>query len=87
MGRHIVLVSVKQLALKKERKKKKPQSIATANFYGINLIELYKAYGYLDDIDIDCKNNCFENTELLSDDAVSHIQGLINLLTEKRTLK
>jgi transcriptional regulator with XRE-family HTH domain len=58
-----------------------------ANFYGINLIELYKAYGYLDDIDIDCKNNCFENTELLSDDAVSHIQGLINLLTEKRTLK
>lgn len=58
-----------------------------ANFYGINLIELYKAYGYLDDTDIDCKNNCFENTELLNDDAVSHIQGLINLLTEKRTLK
>ena len=45
-----------------------------ANFYGINLIELYKAYGYLDDTDIDCKNNCFENTELLNDDAVSHIQ-------------
>lgn len=42
---------------------------------------------YLDDTDIDCKNNCFENTELLNDDAVSHIQGLINLLTEKRTLK
>ena len=27
-----------------------------ANFYGINLIESIQAYGYLDDIDIDCKN-------------------------------
>ena len=58
-----------------------------ANFYGVNLIELYKAYGYLDETDINCKNNCFENTEFLSEEAVSYIQGLINLLTEKRTLK
>ena len=64
-----------------------PQLKALANFYGINLIELYKAYGYLDETDINCKNNCFENIEFLSDDATSHIQGLINLLTEKRTLK
>lgn len=58
-----------------------------ANFYGISLIELYKAYGYLDEDDIDFKKNHFENTELLSEEAVSHIQGLINLITEKRTLK
>lgn len=58
-----------------------------AHFYGINVIELYKAYGYLDEADITCKNSCFENTEFLSEEAVSHIQGLINLLTEKRTLK
>lgn len=58
-----------------------------ANFYGVNLVELYKAYGYLDETDIDYKNNYFENAELLDKDAISHIQGLINLLTEKRTLK
>ena len=58
-----------------------------ASFYGINLIELYKAYGYLDNTDIDCKNNCFENAEFLSEEAASYIQGLINLLTEKRTMK
>ena len=58
-----------------------------ANFYGINLIELYKAYGYLDEVDINCKDNYFENTEFLDEDAAFHIQGIINLLTEKRTLK
>lgn len=56
-----------------------------ANFYEINVIDLYKAYGYLDDDDIDGKHNCFENTEFLNEDAISSIQSLINLLTEKRT--
>lgn len=56
-----------------------------ANFYGIDVIELYKAYGYLDENDIEGNHNCFKNTEFLSDDAISSIQRLINLLTEKRT--
>ena len=46
---------------------------ALANFYNINLIELYKAYGYLDETDINFQNH-------------SSIQGLINLLAEKRAL-
>lgn len=58
-----------------------------ANFYGIDVIELYKAYGYLDENDLNRKTICFENTEFLSDEAVASIQGLINLLTEKRTQK
>ena len=40
-----------------------------ANFYNINLIELYKA-----------------NAEFLDEESRSSIQGLINLLAEKRTL-
>lgn len=59
---------------------------ALANFYNINLIELYKAYGYLDEQDMNFRNNCFENTEFLDEESHSSIQGLINLLTEKRTL-
>lgn len=55
-----------------------------ANFYGIDVIDLYKAYGYLDENDIEGNHICFENTEFLSDDAISSIQGLINLLIEKR---
>ena len=57
-----------------------------ANFYNINLIELYKAYGYLDETDINFQNDCFENTEFLDEESHSSIQGLINLLAEKRTL-
>lgn len=60
---------------------------ALANFYGINLIELYKAYGYLDEKDIDCPNTYFENVDFLSEEAISYIQGLINLLTETRIIK
>ena len=60
---------------------------ALANFYGIDVIELYKAYGYLDENDLNRKTICFENTEFLSDEAVASIQGLINLLSEKRTQK
>ena len=59
---------------------------ALANFYNINLMELYKAYGYLDEKDINFQSDRFENTELLNEDAHSSIQGLINLLAEKRTL-
>lgn len=55
-----------------------------ANFYGINVIDLYKAYGYLDENDIEDNHNCFENTDFLNDDAISSIQKLINLLIEKR---
>lgn len=57
-----------------------------ANFYNINLIELYKAYGYLNETDINFQNNCFENAEFLDEESRSSIQGLINLLAEKRTL-
>ena len=57
-----------------------------ANFYNINLIELYKAYGYLDETDINFQNNCFENAEFLDEESRSSIQGLINLLAEKRAL-
>ena len=54
-----------------------------ANFYGIDLIELYKAYGYLDDEDIKRKTVFFDNSELLTDEAIASIQVLINQLTEK----
>ena len=60
---------------------------ALANFYGIDVIELYKAYGYLDEDDLERKTVCFENSELLTDEAIASIQELINLLTEKRTQK
>lgn len=55
-----------------------------ANFYGIDLIELYKAYGYLDDKDFEQKDVCFDNLEFLEDDAIASIQGIINLLIRKR---
>lgn len=64
-----------------------PQLKALANFYGIDVIELYKAYGYLDDDDLERKTVCFENSEFLTDEAIASIQELINLLTEKRTQK
>ena len=57
---------------------------ALANFYGIDLIELYKAYGYLDDKDLERKIVCFDNSELLEDKAIASIQEIINLLTRKR---
>ena len=60
---------------------------ALANFYGIDVIELYKAYGYLDEDDLERKTVCFENSEFLTDEAIASIQELINLLTEKRTQK
>lgn len=60
---------------------------ALANFYGIDVIELYKAYGYLSEDDLERKAVCFENSEFLSDEAIASIQELINLLTEKRTQK
>ncbi|HAJ49426.1 MAG TPA: hypothetical protein DCL84_03190 [Eubacterium sp.] len=62
-----------------------PQLKALANFYNINVINLYKAYGYLDDSDINFENVTFENTEFLDEESYSSIQGLINLLAEKRT--
>ena len=55
-----------------------------ANFYGIDVVDLYKAYGYLDENDIEENRIYFENTEFLSDDAISSIQGIINLLIGKR---
>lgn len=58
---------------------------ALANFYKIDVVELYKAYGYLDENDIERKTICFENAECLSNEAIASIQGLINLLAEKRT--
>lgn len=58
---------------------------ALANFYKIDVIELYKAYGYLDANDLERKTIYFENTEFLSEEAISSIQRIINLLTEKRT--
>mgnify|MGYP001062952809 CR=1 FL=1 len=61
---------------------------ALANFYNINLIELYKAYGYLDETDINFQNDCFENNRsiLCKNQRKRSIQGLINLLAEKRAL-
>ena len=58
---------------------------ALANFYGINVINLYMAYGYLDEHDIKDNYNCFENTKFLSETEIDLIQKLINLLTEKGT--
>lgn len=66
---------------------KKPpatQLKALANFYRIDVIDLYIAYGYLDENDIEYRHTCFDNTEFLSDDAITSIQSIINLLTEKR---
>lgn len=57
-----------------------------ANFYGINVIDLYRAYGYLDDSDINFETVKFENIEFLDDKSLSLIQELINLLAEKRTI-
>ena len=56
---------------------------ALANFYGIDLIELYKAYGYLNEEDLEQKNVCFDNSELLEDEAIASIQEIINILTRK----
>ena len=47
-------------------------------------MELYKAYGYLDDKDLERKIVCFDNSELLEDKAIASIQEIINLLTRKR---
>lgn len=65
---------------------KKPPALqlkSLANFYGIDIIEIYKAYGYLDDTDFERKIVHFDNSELLTDEAIASIQEIINILTRK----
>lgn len=58
-----------------------------ADFYNISVVELYKAYGYLNDDDLKRKSVYFENADFLTDKEIIAIQELINLLAEKRTQK
>lgn len=60
---------------------------ALADFYNINIVELYKAYGYLNEDDLKRKTVYFENADVLTDKEIATIQEIINLLAEKRTRK
>lgn len=55
-----------------------------ADFYCIDVIPLYFAYGYLSESDINNFNQFFQNTEFLNKEEIDSIQNMINLLVRKK---
>lgn len=55
-----------------------------SKLYGVDLIELYLAAGYLDANDLCSYERVFQNVELLTPDEKESIQTQINLFTKDR---
>jgi transcriptional regulator with XRE-family HTH domain len=55
-----------------------------ANYYDIDVIPLYLAYGYLIDQDLQSYVKCYKNTESLSEKENYVIQEIINLLVKEK---
>lgn len=55
-----------------------------ANYYDIDVIPLYFAYGYLDKADIQSFECFFQNTEFLDSEEINSIQNMINLLVKEK---
>ncbi len=57
---------------------------ALANLYNINLIELYRMAGYLDEEALSSYKQVFHNVDLLTEDERNHTQAQIDLFTKGR---
>ncbi len=57
---------------------------ALADFYNMDVIQLYKDYGYLNEDDTSCYCKIFKNAELLTDDEIKVVQDMIDILTKTR---
>ena len=57
---------------------------ALSNLYSINLIELYRMAGYLDEEALSSYKQVFHNVNLLTEDERNHIQAHIDLFTKGR---
>lgn len=55
-----------------------------ADYYDIDVIPLYKSYGYLDNEDLESYKKCYKNTELLNEEEMNTIQTMINLLVKEK---
>lgn len=55
-----------------------------SNLYSINLIELYRMAGYLDEEALSSYKQVFHNVNLLTEDERNHIQAQIDLFTKGR---
>lgn len=58
---------------------------ALSKLYGINLLELYRMAGYLDEEAISSYKQVFQNVNLLTEEERAHIQTQIDLFTKGRT--
>lgn len=57
---------------------------ALSKLYDINLIELYRMAGYLDEEALSSYERVFQNVDLLTEDERNHIQAQIDLFTKGR---
>ena len=57
---------------------------ALSKLYSINLIELYRMAGYLDEEALSSYERVFQNIDLLTEDERNHIQAQIDLFTKGR---
>lgn len=55
-----------------------------SKLYNINLIELYRIAGYLDEEALSSYEQVFQNVDLLTEDERNHIQAQIDLFTKGR---
>jgi Uncharacterized protein conserved in bacteria len=58
--------------------------LTLSKLYNFNLVECYRATGYLDEESLSSYKQVFQNTELLNQDERVLIQNLINMLTKER---
>lgn len=54
-----------------------------ANYYDIDVIPLYLAYGYLIDQDLQSYVKCYKNTEFLNEKQNNMIQEMINMFAKE----
>lgn len=57
---------------------------ALSKLYNINLIDLYRMAGYMDEEALSSYKRVFQNVDLLTEDERNHIQEQIDLFTKGR---
>lgn len=61
-----------------------PELRSLATLYGIEIVQLYLALGYLEPQDLNAYSLVFQDAEYLTDEEVQHVQEQINLFTRGR---